>query len=98
MDPTTSAPKTVAGPRLPADAHIGRVRLRVSDLGRALALYRDVLGLEVRRDEGARVTLAPGGTTTNRELIVLEEQPGIARRPARPLSTGLYHLALLVPS
>ena len=98
MDPSTSASKTVAAPRLPADARIGRVRLRVSDLSRALALYRDVLGLEVRRDEGARVTLAPRGVETNNELVVLEEQPGIARRPARPVSTGLYHVALLVPS
>jgi catechol 2,3-dioxygenase len=98
MDASSLASKFEAASRLPADAHIGRVRLRVSDLDRALALYRDVLGLEVRRDEGARVTLAPGGTTTNRELIVLEEQPGIARRPARPVSTGLYHVALLAPS
>lgn len=98
MDPSTSASKTVAAPRLPADARIGRVRLRVRDLGQALELYRDVLGLEVRRDEGARVTLAPGGSETSGELIVLEERPGIARRPGRPVSTGLYHVALLVPS
>jgi catechol 2,3-dioxygenase len=33
-----------------------------------------------------------------RELLVLEERPGIARRPLRPVTTGLYHVALLVPS
>ena len=82
--------------RLPPDAHIGRVRLRVGDIGRSLELYRDVLGLEVARDEGTRVSLAPRGSA-NRELIVLEEQPGITRRPARPVSTGLYHVALLLP-
>jgi catechol 2,3-dioxygenase len=98
MDASTIASETSAAARLPADARIGRVRLRVSDLGRALELYRHVLGLEVERDEGTRVTLAPGAPAGKSALIVLEEQPGIARRPARPVSTGLYHVALLVPS
>jgi catechol 2,3-dioxygenase len=75
---------------LPAETHIGRVRLRVGDLERALAFYRGVLGLNVNRDEGSTLTLG--------DLIVLEEHPGIARRPARPVTTGLYHVALLVPS
>ena len=74
---------------LPADTHIGRVRLRVGDLERALAFYRGVLGLSVSNHEGSTLTL--GG------MLVLEEHPGVARRPARPVSTGLYHVALLVP-
>jgi len=75
--------------RLPAGTHIGRVRLRVGDLERALAFYHGVLGLNVSRDEGSTLTLG--------DLLVLEEHPGIARRPARPVTTGLYHVALLVP-
>ena len=98
MDASSLAFKSGAASRLPTDAHIGRVRLRVGNLGRALELYRDVLGLEVARDEGSRVTLAPRGSGEKRELLVLEEHPGITRRPARPVSTGLYHVALLVPS
>ncbi len=74
---------------LPADTRIARARLRVGDLGRSLAFYRDLLGLEVTREEGNTVTL--------RDLLVLEERPGIARRPFRPATTGLYHVALLVP-
>jgi catechol 2,3-dioxygenase len=90
---------------LPADTRIGRVRLRVGDLGRALAFYRDVLGLRVSRDDGSQVTLASGEVADaggspipSRELLILEERPGIARRPLRPVTTGLYHVALLVPS
>ena len=98
MDASPLAAKSGAPSRLPADASIGRVRLRVGDLGRALELYRDVLGLVVSRHEGQRVALAPRSEAENRELIILEEQPGITRRPARPVSTGLYHVALLVPS
>lgn len=87
---------------LPADTRIGRVKLRVGDLGRALAFYRDVLGFELSQDEGRTVTLAAGNDSgmaerTVRELIVLEERPGIAHRPSRPVSTGLYHVAFLVP-
>lgn len=51
---------------------------------------RGVLGLKVSRDEGSTLTLG--------DMLVLEEHPGIARRPARPVTTGLYHVTLLVPS
>jgi catechol 2,3-dioxygenase len=86
---------------LSADTHIGRVRLRVGDLDRALAFYRGVLGLAVIRDEKSTVTLGVGTEDAgprSRELLVLEERPGIARRPTRPVTTGLYHVALLVPN
>src|SRR3954471_5198261 len=90
MDSATVRPRGDTRPQLPADTHIGRVRLRVSDLGRSLGFYRDVLGLEFASEEQSRVFL--------RDLIVLEEKPGIKRRPARPATTGLYHVALLVPT
>ena len=91
---------------LPSDTHIGRVRLRVGDLERSLRFYRGVLGFRVAREERSRVALAAGSdnrqtdgdTSGARELIVLEERPGIRRRPSRPATTGLYHVALLVPS
>jgi catechol 2,3-dioxygenase len=87
-------------PGIAPDARVGRVRLRVADLERSLELYRDVLGFEVSGRAHGLVALAtpadddgPGG-----ELIVLEERAGIARRPSRPVTTGLYHVALLLPS
>jgi catechol 2,3-dioxygenase len=95
---------------LPADAHIGRAHLRVADLERSLAFYRDVLGMRTVREEGGLVTLAAGADPepsaagsassepTSPELLVLREVPGIVRRPQRPRTTGLYHVALLVPS
>jgi catechol 2,3-dioxygenase len=102
MDSSAVTPRIGATPRLPADARIGRVRLRVADLERALRFYQDLLGLRVEREEGPTVSLAPGQAESQedqpRELIVLEEHPGISRRPARPVTTGLYHVALLVPN
>lgn len=100
-------PGTSGRTSLPADAHIGRVRLRVADLERSLGFYRDVLGFSVTRDEGRVITLSPGGESesvgddaapVSQALIVLEETPGIASRPRRPVTTGLYHVALLVPT
>jgi catechol 2,3-dioxygenase len=99
MDSFTVTPAPNTASRLPADAHVGRVRLRVAELDRSLGFYRDVLGLGVARDDGSTVTLVAGGShSTDPGLIVLEERPGISRRPARPTSTGLYHVALLVPT
>jgi catechol 2,3-dioxygenase len=99
-----SAIRSDATSRLPESARIGRVRLRVGDLGRSLQFYRELLGLRVVGDQGQQVTLAAPADTRqyageeSRELIVLEERPGIRRRPQRPRATGLYHVALLIPS
>ena len=106
MDSPIANPRSGSKAQLPSDTHIGRVRLRVGDLERSLQFYRDVLGFRVAREERSRVALAPradnrqddGDTDGARELIVLEEKPGIRRRPSRPATTGLYHVALLVPS
>ncbi|MBA3467800.1 MAG: VOC family protein [Gemmatimonadaceae bacterium] len=81
--------------RLPTDARIGRADLRVADLGRAIEFYRDLLGLELTAGRDGRTALAAEGGS---ELLTLREVPGIQRRPARPRSTGLYHVALLVPT
>jgi catechol 2,3-dioxygenase len=94
MDSSTARDRTSSSARLPQDSHIGRVRLRVGDLDRSLRFYQDLLGLRVAREETSTVSLADGA----RELIVLKEKPGIRRRPARPATTGLYHVALLVPT
>lgn len=82
---------------LPADTHIGGATLRVASLERSLAFYRNLLGLRAVREEAGRVDLAAPGEGA-RELIALRETPGVVRRPARPRTAGLYHVALLVPS
>lgn len=102
-----------AGWRLPADAHFGRAHLRVADLDRARAFYQDLLGLTPVRVDGDTMVLAAGadpdaatdetaanaaGAVAPRELLVLREVRGLRRRPSPPAFTGLYHVALLVPS
>lgn len=76
---------------LPAQTSMGTARLAVADLERSLDFYTRVLGLRAQTsDDGAR--LWAGNTL----LIELEEKRGAIPQPRR--STGLYHLALLVPS
>jgi catechol 2,3-dioxygenase len=72
---------------------MGAVRLTVADLERARAFYRRALGLrELEEADGVARLGAAGG----RALVELEGCPGAPPRP-RP-STGLFHLAILVPS
>jgi catechol 2,3-dioxygenase len=86
-------------PGIDPGAHVARARFRVSDLERSLELYRDTLGFEVAgRAHGLVALKVPDDDgVAGRELIVLEERPGIQHRPRRPVTTGLYHVAILLP-
>lgn len=70
---------------------MGTVHLSVTDGERAFRFYKDTLGLTLLRTEGGAIHLGAG----SRELIVLH--PGAAQPVVRG-TTGLYHLALVVPS
>jgi catechol 2,3-dioxygenase len=76
-------------------ARIGHVHLTVSNLERALAFYRDVLGFEVTATSGRdAVFLSAGGYHHH---IGLNTWAGRgAPRPANG-TTGLYHFAILYP-
>lgn len=91
MDTAMDTPATSDHPTLPADLALGAVRLRVRDAARMAAFYRDVVGLAVISEEGGIVRLGAGG----RVLVELEATPDAA--PAPRGSTGLFHLAILVP-
>ena len=69
---------------------IGRVRLRVADLERARSYYGRAIGLRELAAEDGVVQL--GAATPLVELVGDPDAP-----PAPPRSTGLFHLALLVP-
>ncbi len=78
---------------------MGLVRLRVRDLERALGFYRDALGLAVVCVDGASVFLAPDhgdALAASGSMLRLDEDPAAPPRPDR--TTGLFHVALLVPS
>lgn len=75
---------------------IGHVHLKVADLDRALAFYRDVLGFEVTQRYGrSAVFLSAGGYHHHIGLNTWESAGG---PPPPPGTTGLYHVAILYPT
>jgi catechol 2,3-dioxygenase len=68
------------------------VTLTVADLARSIDYYENGIGLGVNSRENGTARMGVPG----RDLVVLEEQPGA--RPGRGRTTGLFHLALLVPT
>jgi catechol 2,3-dioxygenase len=75
---------------------IGHVHLKVADLDRALAFYRDVLGFTVTQRFGREAAfLAAGGYHHHLGLNTWESRGG---RPPGPGTTGLYHAAILFPT
>jgi catechol 2,3-dioxygenase len=74
---------------------IGHVHLTVSDLDRALAFYRDILGFEVTSRYGRdAVFLSAGGYHHH---IGLNTWAGRGAPPPPQGTTGLYHFAILYP-
>jgi catechol 2,3-dioxygenase len=67
--------------------------LRVQNLERQLAFYRDLLGLKVISSHECQTDLAPGG---RQFTLTLLHEPSAPLRPQPTL--GLYHFALLLPS
>ena len=73
---------------------LGAVELTVAALDAQVAFYEDVIGLrEIRRDGDTVELGVPGGDTA---LVTLVGRPEAPPRP--PRTTGLFHLAFLVPS
>ncbi len=77
---------------IPPDTAIGKVRLRVADIDALAAFYERVVGLRAMEREGDVVRLAPDG---GEPLIELVSAPAAPAPPS--FSTGLFHLAILVP-
>lgn len=71
---------------------LGVATLAVRDAERSLALYRDALGFEVLGRDDGTLRLGAGGTA----LLTLQASPLFRPRPAP--TTGLYHIAILLPS
>ena len=96
ITPVSSAAVTGSSPtdgRLAPATRMGTVRLTVSDLGRSRAFYEESLGLEPSPSGAGDLGL---GTDDGRPLIELHEARSA---PARdPRATGLFHLAVLLPS
>src|SRR5947207_6797544 len=75
---------------------IGHAHLKVADIDRALAFYRDVLGFEEMQRYGDQAAFIPaGGYHHHIGLNTWESKGG---SPPPPGTTGLYHVAIRYPS
>jgi catechol 2,3-dioxygenase len=84
-----------AGPVHP-ETRVGHIHLKVADLDRAVAFYRDVLGFELQQRFGSQAAfLSAGGYHHHIGLNTWESRGG---RPPTPGTTGLYHVAFLYPN
>src|SRR3954447_26977379 len=82
----------------PADpgVRIGHVHLKVADIERALAFYRDVLGFEVMQRMGTQAAFLSAGGYHHHIGLNTWESAGGSPLPAG--TTGLYHIAILYPT
>lgn len=77
-------------------AGVGHVHLKVSDLDRAIAFYRDVLGFELQQRFGSEAAfLSAGGYHHHVGLNTWQSRGGPS---APPGSAGLFHAAFLYPT
>lgn len=75
---------------------IGHVHLKVSDLDKSLKFYRDILGFEVTAWYGDQaVFLSAGGYHHHIGLNTWHSKGGTLSPKG---STGLYHVAILLPN
>ncbi|MEM7723519.1 MAG: VOC family protein [Pseudomonadota bacterium] len=79
----------------PADMTVGHVHLRVSDLERSIAFYRDVLGFDLIQRYGDQAAFLSAGGYHHHLGLNTWDSLGGPRRPAG--TTGLYHVAFLYP-
>jgi catechol 2,3-dioxygenase len=77
---------------IPPDTSIGRVRLRVADIDALSEFYERVIGLRAVERDRSLARLGPDGGEPLVELVSSPTAP-----PAPGFSTGLFHLAILVP-
>jgi len=87
---------TPAAPSIHPEVGIGHVHLKVSDLERSIAFYRDAFGFDVMARYGDQAAfLSAGGYHHHLGLNTWESLAG--SRPGRG-TTGLYHFAILYPN
>ncbi|MGO8928711.1 MAG: VOC family protein [Limisphaerales bacterium] len=88
-------PKTGKRP-VDTRVRIGHVHLKVADLERSLAFYRDVLGFELMQRFGSQAAFLSAGGYHHHIGLNTWESAGGQQPP--PGATGLYHVAIQYPT
>lgn len=80
---------------IPTQARIGHVHLKVADLDRSLAFYRDLLGFEVTTLYGDQAAFISAGGYHHHIGLNTWHSEGFP--PAAKSGVGLYHTAIVYP-
>ena len=82
--------------KIPSQTRIGHVHLKVADLNRSLAFYRDLLGFEVTTYYGDQAAFISAGGYHHH--IGLNTWNSEGAPPASKNGVGLFHTAILYPT
>lgn len=82
--------------KIPTQTRIGHVHLKVSNLERALAFYRDLLGFEVTMRYGSQAVFVSAGGYHHHIGLNTWNSKDLPPAPIR--SVGLYHIAIVYPT
>lgn len=98
MEPSGKTDKKIAGQGyvVPAHTDIGHVHLKVSNLERALAFYRDLLGFQLTTMYGDQAAFISAGGYHHH--IGLNTWHSKDAAPAPRQGVGLYHTAIRYPT
>jgi len=72
---------------------LGHVALRVGDLERSVAFYRDVVGMTVRGRFEDKVAFLGIRPDASHEIALFQSPPDAPRPDPDPSRVGLYHMA-----
>jgi catechol 2,3-dioxygenase len=81
---------------VPSSTRIGHVHLKVADLDRALAFYKDLLGFQIMARYGTQAVFLAAGDYHHH--IGLNTWYSKNARPAPLHAAGLFHTAILYPT
>ncbi|RYF67886.1 MAG: glyoxalase [Cytophagaceae bacterium] len=81
---------------IPAQTRIGHIHLKVADLDRALAFYRDLLGFELVTMYGDQAAFVSAGGYHHHIGLNTWQSKGAPPAPVR--AAGLFHTAILYPT
>jgi catechol 2,3-dioxygenase len=82
--------------KIPAQTRIGHVHLKVADLDKSLAFYRDLLGFEVTMMYGGQAAFISAGGYHHH--IGLNTWHSKGAPPAQQYGVGLFHTAIVYPT
>ena len=95
----TQTTDTLTEYRVHPATHVGHVHLRVADLERAIAFYRDILGFHINQDMRTEPTprkVAFLSSNDYHHYVAVAEFPDVTAPTAQ--QAGLFHFAILYPS